>query len=90
MPTMEGASFEGADLRNATLDAVRFTDANLTNANLEGAFAFNAKFGNTIVDGADFTDVDVRLDAQMLLCKSAKGKNPVTGRETRKTLNCKS
>lgn len=86
---LEDANFEGADLRNATLDAARFTNANLTNANLEGAFAFNAKFGGAIVDGADFTDVDVRQDAQTLLCQSAKGKNPVTGRETRDTLNCK-
>jgi uncharacterized protein YjbI with pentapeptide repeats len=86
---LEGANFEGADLRNATLDAARFTDANFTNTNLEGAFAFNAKFDRAIVDGADFTDVDVRKDAQVLLCKSAKGVNPVTGRETRKTLNCK-
>lgn len=85
---LEGANFEGADLRNATLDAVRFTDANLTNANLEGAFAFNAKFGGAIVDGADFTDVDVRLDAKIMLCQQAKGVNPVTGRETRRTLSC--
>ncbi|MBD2072609.1 pentapeptide repeat-containing protein [Phormidium sp. FACHB-592] len=86
---LEDVNFEGADLRNATLDAARFTGANLTNANLEGAFAFNAKFGGAIVDGADFTDVDVRQDAQTLLCQSAKGKNPVTGRNTRDTLNCK-
>ena len=86
---LEGANFEGADLRNATLDAARFTETNFTNAVLEGAFAFNAKFDGAIVDGADFTDVDVRRDAQILLCKSAKGKNPFTGRETRKTLNCK-
>ena len=71
---LEGANFEGADLRNATLDAARFTDANFTNAILEGAFAFNAKFGGAIVDGADFTDVDVRRDAQILLWQVGEGR----------------
>lgn len=85
---LEGANLEGADLRNATLDTARFTRANLSNALLEGAFAFNAKFEGATIDGADFTDVEVRQDAQDLLCKLAKGKNPVTGRETRETLNC--
>jgi uncharacterized protein YjbI with pentapeptide repeats len=60
----------------------------LTNANLEGAFASNAKFEGAIIDGADFTDVLVRPDVQKMLCKVAKGTNPVTGRETRETLYC--
>jgi uncharacterized protein YjbI with pentapeptide repeats len=85
---MEGINLTGADLRNATLDTARLTNANLTNAILEGAFAFNAKFDGATIDGADFTDVEVRQDAQKLLCKLAKGTNPVTGRETRETLNC--
>lgn len=85
---LEGANLEGANLSNTTLDTARFTHANLTNAVLEGAFAFNAKFEGATIDGADFTDVEVRQDAQKLLCKIAKGTNPVTGRETRETLNC--
>lgn len=86
---LEMANLEGADLRNATLDTARLSDANLTNAVLEGAFAFNAKFDGAIIDGADFTDVEFRLDAQTLLCKAAKGTNPVTRRDTRDTLNCR-
>jgi uncharacterized protein YjbI with pentapeptide repeats len=85
---LEGANLEGANLTNATLDTARLSSANLTNAILEGAFAFNAKFDGAIIDGADFTDVEVRQDAQALLCKAARGTNPVTGRNTRDTLNC--
>jgi uncharacterized protein YjbI with pentapeptide repeats len=85
---LESANLEGADLSYTTLDAARMTNANLTNAILEGAFAFNAKFEGATIDGADFTEVEVRQDALTLLCKLAKGTNPVTGRDTRETLNC--
>jgi uncharacterized protein YjbI with pentapeptide repeats len=85
---LEAANLSGANLSNATLDTARLSDANLTNAILEGAFAFNAKFEGAVIDGADFTDVEFRQDAQALLCKVAKGTNPVTGRNTRDTLYC--
>lgn len=85
---LEGANLEGADLREASLDTARFTRTNLTNAILEGAFAFNTKFEGSNIEGADFTDVMLRQDAQNMLCKIAKGTNPVTGRETRETLMC--
>lgn len=86
---LDSANLEGADLTNATLDAARFIHTNLTNAVLEGAFAANAKFDGAIIDGADFTDVLLRQDEQDKLCKVAKGTNPTTGRETRKTLLCR-
>jgi uncharacterized protein YjbI with pentapeptide repeats len=85
---LEAANLEGANLSNATLDTARLSSANLTNAILEGAFAFNAKFEGATIEGADFTDVEVRQDAQVLLCKIAKGTNPQTGRNTRDTLDC--
>jgi uncharacterized protein YjbI with pentapeptide repeats len=85
---LEAANLQGADLQFATLDSARLVEADLTNAILEGAFAFNAKFNGATIDGADFTDVLMRQDMQELLCKRAKGVNPVTGRATRETLEC--
>ncbi len=85
---LEAGNLEAADFRYATLDSARFVDANLTNANFEGAFAFSAQFEGATIDGADFTDVDLRDDTQAMLCQVAKGTNPVTKRNTRETLNC--
>ncbi|MBC6421639.1 MAG: pentapeptide repeat-containing protein [Hormoscilla sp. SP5CHS1] len=85
---LDGANLEGADLTFSIIDTARFKNANLTNAIFEDALAYNAKFDGAIVDGADFTGVYFRRSTEKLLCKAAKGTNPVTGRKTRDTLPC--
>ena len=95
---LEGASLFGAkllntnlsnaNLFNATLDSAVFDGTNLTNAILEESFAFNTSFNNVIIEGSDFTNVIVSKQDQRYLCSIASGFNPVTERETSKTLGC--
>jgi uncharacterized protein YjbI with pentapeptide repeats len=85
---LDKADLTGANMTNALLDTARLTRANLTNAILVGAFVSITNFDGAIIDGTDFTDVLLRKDIQMKLCKVAKGTNPTTGRDTRETLEC--
>ena len=95
---LEGASLFGAklqeanlsntNLRDATLDSAILEGTDLTNAVLEDAFAFNTRFKDVIITGADFTNVPVRGDVLNTLCSVAEGSNPITGRKTFETLEC--
>jgi uncharacterized protein YjbI with pentapeptide repeats len=85
---MKEADMTGANLSYSTLDNARLDKANLTNAVIEGAFAYGTSFKNVIIDGADFTDVDLRPPIRQKLCKLAKGQNPTSKRLTRETLEC--
>ena len=85
---MKEANLTGANLSNSTLDNARLDRANLTNTLLAGSFVYGTSFNNVIIDGADFTDVDLRPPVRRSLCKIATGKNPVTGRVTSDTLEC--
>jgi uncharacterized protein YjbI with pentapeptide repeats len=84
----QSADMTGANLTNSLLDTARLTNVNLTNAILVGASTSVTNFDGAIIDGADFTDVLLRKDIQMKLCKVAKGTNPTTGRATRDSLEC--
>lgn len=85
---LQDANLSDTNLRDATLDSAVLDGTNLTNAVLEDAFAFNTRFSNVIITGADFTNVPFRGDALKTLCAAAEGTNPVTGRDTRDTLGC--
>jgi uncharacterized protein YjbI with pentapeptide repeats len=85
---LEESNFEGADLSYATLSTARLVKANLTNAILEGVLAYNTQFSGATIAGADFTDALIREDELKKLCAIASGTNPMTGRDTRESLNC--
>lgn len=85
---LDRANLEGANLTGATLDGATLVKTNLKDAVLEGAYVISADFRGANIEGADFTDVlfDPRVNA--MLCETAAGTNPVTGRDTRETLYC--
>ena len=85
---LQDANLSATDLREATLDSAVLTGTNLSDAVLEGAFAFNTRFKDVVIAGADFTDVPMRGDQLKSLCAVAEGTNPVTGRSTRDSLGC--
>ena len=85
---LQEANLRGADLREATLDSAVLKGTDLRDAWLEDAFAFNTRFEEVRIDGADFTNVDLRPDARRVLCSVATGTHPISHRLTRDTLQC--
>ncbi len=85
---LDRANLEGANLKGATLDGATLIRANLKDAVLEGAYAISADFRGANIENTDFTDVLLEPRVNDLLCETASGTNPVTGRETRETLYC--
>lgn len=83
------ANLEAANLSEAFMDQVNMDGANLTNTLFVDAVAPGTNFANADITGADFSGA--LLDRYQLsqLCKRAAGTNPVTGIDTRYSLNCK-
>tara|TARA_B100000700_G_C14601655_1_gene649363 strand:+ start:172 stop:690 length:519 start_codon:yes stop_codon:yes gene_type:complete len=85
---LQGANLSNTNLRDVTMDAAILEGTNLSNAVLEGAFAFNTKFKDVNIRGADFTDVLMSKESKKSLCDLAEGVNPETKRETYLSLDC--
>ncbi|CAI5976929.1 unnamed protein product [Closterium sp. NIES-65] len=81
-------NFEGADFTDALMDRMVLNEANLTDAVLLRVVLTRSDLGGAIVDGADFSDAILDLPQKQALCKYAKGENPVTGMDTRRSLGC--
>ena len=82
------ANFAGADLSGVLMDKVDFSGADFSGANLSGVIASGSSFAGATVTDADFTDALIDRNDQRLLCRDAEGTNPVTGVDTRASLEC--
>ena len=100
---MRGADLRGAYLIKAVAPSVDFHGADLTDALMDRAVFVGADFSDAVlvrtvltlsdlagadVTNADFTDALLDKLQQEGLCKTASGRNGVTGADTRRSLGC--
>ncbi|MEI6031955.1 MAG: pentapeptide repeat-containing protein [Synechococcaceae cyanobacterium ELA739] len=82
------ADFRGADLSNVLMDKVDFSGADFSGAVLRGVIAAGSSFAGATVTNADFSDALLDRNDQRALCREASGTNPITGVDTRLSLDC--
>jgi uncharacterized protein YjbI with pentapeptide repeats len=82
------ADFSGADLRDVLMDRVDFSHADFTGALLGGVIASGSSFAGATITNADFSQALLDSSDQRALCREARGTNPVTGVDTRLSLDC--
>lgn len=80
--------FSGADLTDALMDRAVFVNANFSDAVLVRTVLTLSDLNGANVENADFTDALLDKTQQQALCKTASGRNPKTGADTRKSLGC--
>lgn len=87
--TMKGANLTGANLSNSFFFQDELDGANLTNAILTDAMLMQTTFDGATITGADFSYSVITKENLEVLCALAEGTNPLTGMDTRESLECR-
>ena len=87
--SMKGANLSGANLSNSFLFQDDLSGTDLTNAIFEDAMLMQTTFDGATITGADFSYAVITKENLEVLCQVAGGTNPVTGMETRESLECR-
>ncbi|NEP76280.1 pentapeptide repeat-containing protein [Okeania sp. SIO2G5] len=87
--TMKGANLAGVNLSNSFFFQDELDGANLTNAILTDAMLMQTTFDGATITGADFSYSVITKENLEVLCSLAEGTNPLTGMDTRESLECR-
>ena len=85
---LKGANLNGINLTDTLSDRVNFQKTDLRNAVLVNMIASGSSFAGASIEGADFSYSVLDSDDQRNLCEIASGVNPITGVNTRDSLEC--
>ena len=85
---LKGSNLNGINLTDTLADRVNFQKTDLRNAVLVNMIASGSSFAGALISGADFSYAVLDSDDQKNLCAIAEGTNPITGIETRDSLEC--
>lgn len=85
---LKGSNLNGINLTDTLSDRVNFQKTDLRNAILINMIASGSSFAGAQIEGADFTYAILDSDDQKNLCAIAEGTNPITGVNTRESLEC--
>ena len=85
---VKNANFHGVDFSNGIAYLSNFSGVDLSDAVLTSAMLLKTSFRGAQITGADFSFAVLDRDQLLELCKSASGTNPVTGVDTRESLEC--
>ena len=85
---LKGSNLKGINLTDTLSDRVNFQNTDLRNSILVNMIASGSSFAGAKIEGADFSYAILDSDDQKNLCKMAEGTNPVTGINTRDSLEC--
>ncbi len=85
---LKGSNLNGINLTDTLSDRVNFQKTDLRNAVLVNMIASGSSFAGASIEGADFSYAVLDSDDQRNLCEIAEGTNPVTGIDTRDSLEC--
>ncbi|MEB3213794.1 MAG: pentapeptide repeat-containing protein [Leptolyngbyaceae bacterium] len=87
--SLSGSNFHGANLSDVIMYTTDLRNTDLTDANLTSILLLQTNLDGADITGADFSYSTIDRPQLIKLCARASGVNPITGVDTRESLECR-